>query len=121
MSSSTIIHHPKLNFQDIKTPDINLERDLIEPEVLFGMETAKLSKNKKFHINISTILISALIFLVILAWFDFVQATFYEWADPRTQIDNLPSHVKLWYAILITTIVIILIILIYYHHSYDFN
>jgi hypothetical protein len=108
--------------QNVNSPDIDLDRDIIdteaEAEVLLGMETAEIVSNKKFQVNISTILISAIIFLAILAWFDFIQTAFYTWLSPETQLEVVPASVRLWYAILVTIIVIILVILIYYHSRY---
>jgi len=112
--TSVPLHKPIIpqNFQSIAGPDINLERDLIEPEIALGMEV---SSDRRFSVNISTIIISALLFLMILAWFDFIQTTFYSWLSPQSQIELIPPSVKLWYAILITVFVIMLIMLIYYH------
>jgi Na+/H+ antiporter NhaC len=107
------------SFQNTSVPDINLERDLIAPqleeEVLLGMETADINADKRFVVNISTILISALLFLMILAWFDFMQTTFFTWLSPENDKDFIPSSVKLWYAIGITIFILILITLIYYY------
>lgn len=103
--------------QNTNTPDINLERDLIQPEVGLGIQATELSTDIRFQINLSTILMSALIFLAILAWFDFIQTTFYTWLTPETQEGTTPPSVTLWYALLITGIVMILVVLIYYHSS----
>lgn len=115
------IHRPPRTLQEVNSPDINLERDLIAPEmeaeIALGMEAGKLSSDNRFYVNISTILISALIFLAILAWFDFIQTTLYEWLWHENQTDIIPSSVRLWYAIAITIIIIILVVLIYYHAS----
>lgn len=109
------IHH--LNFQDTRTPDINLERDGvgIESEVLLGMEAANKKSNRHFKLNLATIVASALIFLMILAWFDFIQTTFYDYIQPMDDIYAINSQTKLYYALLITLIVICLVILIYLH------
>jgi hypothetical protein len=112
MQPSTIIGSH--NFQHTNTPDINLDRDItFNEEALLGMEVTELSQEKRFRINLATIIISALIFLAILAWFDFIQTTFYLWLTPETQVDGIPSSAKLWYALFITIIVIILIVIIY--------
>ena len=120
-SYSPKLHASPKSLQDANTPDIDLERDIIEPEVeaeiALGMEATELSSDKRFRVNISTILMSALIFLAILAWFDFMQAAFYNWFLPETQTDLVPPSVKLWYAIFTTIIILILIILIYYHSN----
>lgn len=105
------------HFQNTNGPDIDLERDLIEPELqsetALGMAVGEI--NNKFKVNISTIIISALLFLMILAWFDFIQTSFYSWIVPNAQFDVIPSSAKLWYAILITFIILFMIILIYYY------
>ena len=126
LAGKTTSYSPKLrgspkSLQDANTPDIDLERDIIEPqveaEIALGMEATELSSDKRFRVNISTILISALIFLAILSWFDFMQSAFYSWFLPETQIDLVPPSVKLWYAIFTTIIIFILIILVYYHSN----
>ena len=107
------------SFQITSTPDINLERDIIAPtleeEIVLGMETSEINTEKRFIVNISTIIISALLFLMILAWFDFMQTTFFIWLAPQTSEELIPSSVKLWYALFITIVVFILITLIYYY------
>ncbi|CAH6419646.1 Hypothetical protein HVR_LOCUS720 [uncultured virus] len=112
-------HVPKPNFQNTNSPDINLERDIIEPglesEIALGMEVSEISRDNRFRINISTIIISALLFLMILAWFDFIQTSFYSWVLPESQVDIIPASAKFWYAIVITAFIIIMIILIYYY------
>lgn len=120
MPTVPIKPHPLLNsFQNTSTPDINLERDLIAPgleeELALGMETSEINSDKKFVVNISTILISALLFLTILAWFDFIQTTVFTWLAPEKEEEFVPSSVKLWYAIGVTIFVSILVILIYYY------
>ena len=116
------IHNMKpqssINFQDTNAPDFNLERDVSEtlnPEVILGMEAGQMTSTSKFQINLSTIIISAIIFLATLAWFDFIQSSFYSWIDPDTQIGVISPSSKLWYSILITFIVLALVILIYYY------
>lgn len=122
-----MIPPPRPNFQNTNTPDINLERDLVpDAEVLLGIESANITeelepRNKKltpdirFKINLSTIIISALIFLMILAWFDFMQTTFFSWINPvENPFDVTPSS-KLWYAVLVSVVVIVLVLLIYYY------
>lgn len=114
---------PKLlnSFQNTSSPDINLERDLViageESESLLGMEVGELEINQdiKFRFNIATIIISAIIFLAILAWFDFMQTTFYVWLSPEVTDQLVAPSVKFWYAILITFMVIILVYLIHYY------
>ena len=103
------------NLQNVNSPDFDLERDLIDSDVALGMQATEMSSDSRFRVNISTILISAFIFLAILAWFDFIQTAFYSWTDPTVQSDVIPATSKLWYAILITIIIFILVVLIYYH------
>lgn len=115
-----IKHHRSLvTLQNTPTPDVNLERDLLPPqleeELALGMETAEINSDKRFVVNISTILISALLFLMILSWFDFIQTTFFAWLTPESEVELVPSSVKLWYAIGMTIFVSILIVLIYYY------
>lgn len=130
MSSPVIRPH---NFLNTNSPDINLDRDIIDNELILGMETGQLSSKElnikepnavglaatsRFRINLYTIFISALIFLAILAWVDFIQTTFYTWLSPNStdSIDStVTTEMKLWYAILITFLVIGLVVLIYWY------
>lgn len=117
---ATIINSPAhhaFNFQNTNTPDIDLDRDVIEPEAeaLLGIGSTNMSNDKRFRVNLSTIIISAIIFLMILAWFDFMQTAFFSWLSPETQIGVVPASVKLWYAFLATIIVIIIVTLIYFY------
>lgn len=105
-----VTHH---NFLDTSTPDINLERDIIDVEAVSGMAVSELS-NGRFKINIATIIISALLFLMILAWFDFIQSAFYSYLLPDIQNDNIPPWGKFWYALFSTIFIILIIILIYF-------
>jgi hypothetical protein len=124
----------------VNTPDINLERDLIpvqaeiqsEASVALGVENSELaaqrrkeegekgrpgseSNDTRFRINIATIMISALIFLAILAWFDLMQTAFYDWLAPEMARDTVSPAIKLWYALAVTLIILMLIYLIYYY------
>lgn len=115
-ASSGHTHIQIANMQNTDTPDINLERDLVPEEVLLGMENTELaSDNKKFKVNIVTIVISALIFLAILAWFDFAQTTFYVWIYPPSEVANIPSSAKLAYALGITMVILVIIALLIYY------
>lgn len=110
------VHMSQLNnFQNTNSPDIDFDRDITSPEIALGMEATELSSDKRYRVNLSTIIMSALIFLAILAWFDFLQTAFYTWLSPQTQTDQVAASVKLWYAFLVTILVFILVFLIYYH------
>lgn len=106
--------------QNTNTPDFDLDTDIvgagIEREIPLGMDLSELAA-KKFRINIASIVISALIFLIILAWFDFIQTVFYNYLYPPTMDDAVPSYVKLWYSIAVTIFIILIIMLIYYYTS----
>jgi len=137
-----IVHRQLTVSQQTNTPDINLERDVIPiastnptiSEVILGMENAELEEEKlakkglgiqasesdefsddRFKINVSTILISALLFLLVLAWFDFIQSAFYSWLSPEFMFEDIPPAVKLWYAIMATVFILILVYLVYYY------
>lgn len=73
------------------------------------------SNDTRFRINLATIMISALIFLVILAWFDLIQTAFYDWLAPEMSSDTVSPAIKLWYALAVSLIILILIYLIYYY------
>lgn len=125
--ASSLSHNQLLlrhrNFQDLDSPDINLERDII-PEIsevgLLGYENEYNTTLSipGFRINFFTIIISALIFLVILAWFDFIQSAFYSvlFSDSDYEFDLIPPNYKFLYALLITGLVLLIILLIYYYH-----
>lgn len=122
------------------SPDFDLERDLevfgaeigrqaiaeeIEAEsveTFEGSERKRLRggrfvpKKRQFQINIYTIIVSAIIFLTILAWFDFAQTTFYEWVSPKSYDPTLPSSAKFYYAIAVTIFVTIACLLILYYN-----
>lgn len=117
-------HH--INFQNTSTPDFDLDRDVvISEEIALGMETSEIATDKRlkfdkrFKVNIITIIISALLFLMILAWFDFIQTAFFSWLSPSGGGDIVPASVKLWYAFLASIIVIIIVILIFYYFYRD--
>lgn len=126
-------HRSFATLQNVNSPDFDLNRDIVSPalaeEILLGMEAGELASEaeaqkrggteNRFQVNLATILISALIFLAILAWFDFIQTTFFVWLSPEVIEDTVPPSVKFWYAILCSIVVIILVILIYYHF-YEF-
>lgn len=119
---NSVIHHSQaVNFQHTNAPDVRFEHGIFEDnpdaDILLGMETTEVSKDTKFGINISTILISAVLFLVVLAWFDFMQSAFVSWMSPESEVDAIPSQVKLAYAIGITIFVAMIVILYYYHSS----
>jgi hypothetical protein len=101
------LHHIN-TLQNTNAPDFDLDRDVM------GMGSATLAA-KKFKINLATIIIAALIFLAILAWFDFIQTTFFNVLYAPSIVDNVPSSVKLWYAIFITIFVVLLIIIVIYY------
>ncbi len=119
--------HNVHTLQNVNSPDFDLDRDIISTEVdaetVLGIEAGELgsSRNDKFMVNISTILISAFIFLAILAWFDFIQTAFYLYVVPEAENDLIPPSAKLWYAILITIIVLAILILIYYYSQSYLN
>jgi hypothetical protein len=121
MYAATVPHKTTTvqTLQNINNPDFDLDRDIINPEfeaeIALGMEASELSSDRKFIVNISTILISALIFLAILAWFDFIQTAFFVWLSPDNTQEIISPAIKFWYAILATIISLLLVILIYYY------
>lgn len=115
-----VLHNELQITQNLNTPDFNLERDIlggsvVETEELLG--GAILNKNNnKFRINIITIIISAIIFICILIWFDFIQTAFFIWLDPTVESSLLPVKIKLFYALFSTLFILAIIVLIYYHN-----
>jgi len=103
------------NYQRLDTPDFDLERDLLNEEELLGMGVGELAAERSFRVNIATIIISALIFLAILEWFEFMQTAFVAWIFPPSIEETIPATAKLWYAILVTILVLMLLYLIFYH------
>jgi hypothetical protein len=108
-TNKPLIKHNRL--QDVNSPDFDLERDL-KAETLLGMETGEITETR-FRIDLSTIIISALVFLAILAWFDALQTAFYSWLYPPSESADVPPYVKLWYAIFVTLFIFALIFIIY--------
>lgn len=110
-------HHnlSQSSFQDTRTPDINLERDLVADDIALGAALTELESGEKFFVNIKTIIISAIIFLLILAWFDTIQTAFYYWLDPEGSSDLIDPQIKFYYAIFITIFGLSLILLIFYY------
>lgn len=104
--------HPIASLQDVNTPDFETG---VESDITLGMENSLLT-TKRFTVSIPSVAISAFIFLLILAWFDFMQSAFYDWSDPQSQEGLVSSSSKLWYAILVSIVVIILILLIKYYY-----
>lgn len=139
---------PDINLERDVVPVMN-SAAIPQSQVLLGIETAELEEERekqrrsttstpqesirgatiaveqdefadsRFKINVSTILISALLFLLVLAWFDFIQSAFYSWLSPEFIFEDIPPAVKLWYAILATVFILILVYLVYYY-SRDF-
>lgn len=108
------------NMQNANTPDVDLERDLIIEEEALGLEATREAESRgersvAFRVNVATIIISAFLFLVILAWFDFIQTAFYDVLDPSLQDSMVPSTIKLYYALLVTGLSIVFILLIMYY------
>lgn len=98
--------------QNTNMPDFDIEAQ--EGEALLGMEVAEV---KGLRINMSGIIVSALVFLAILAWFDFMQTAFFVWLSPDNTQDIVSPAVKLWYAVFTTLFVAALVLLLYYHLS----
>ena len=119
-----IPHHNR--FINTNSPDINLDRDLIpernminpprlaiENSEIIGMENSNLNREgyfvgESFKVSLATIIISGLVFLAILAWFDFIQSAFFIMINSQTQLDQ-PVQSKFWYAIFCTIIVVALV------------
>ena len=108
------VHHNLLN---TNSPDIDLDRDV----VIMGMEGEMLAEEKSarhdrsIKINILTILISGILFLLILAWFDFLQTAFYAICNPELDpsvYTSVPLRTKFWYAIFATIFILSLVMLL---------
>lgn len=93
------------SFQNTNTPDMDIERD----SSIIG---APLVEGIQLKFNLSTMIISALVFLAILAWFDFMQTTFYTWLQPDIMKEEISAANKFYYAILATIVVTICSVLI---------
>lgn len=107
-------HHSVQNFQNTNAPDIDLERDLIGGMVVQGNAQDR-KKDTQFRYNLATIVISAVLFLAILAWYDFIQTAFYTWLEPESQTDQPSFLNKFYYALLATgfSVAITLLIIFY--------
>jgi hypothetical protein len=74
------------------------------------------SKNKSsvFFSTSITIILSSLIFLIVIAWFDFIQTAFFQVIDPgSTAEEDAPAWLKFWYALFSSVYIGVLIILCY--------
>lgn len=107
------------------TPDFNLQRDIIPLTAgeAYGSQISNDDLNKKqnqFMINIETIIISAIIFLAIFAWFDYIQTAFLFWLQPDlVNSEAITPASKYWYALFITVFVIFLVYLV--HRIFEGN
>ena len=64
-------------------------------------------------LSIETIIISALIFIAILAWFEFIRSWFDNVFDDEVVHNISAIFHRLWYAIFITVLALILIYIVY--------
>lgn len=128
----TFGHAPPSVSLQTNTPDINLERDIILPttissetEAVVGggvtTTTAVASAKEQFKVNVTTILISALLFLMVLSWFAYLQAVFYSWTNPDKVVDNIPPTAQFWYATFSTVLILCLVYAIYYFSTFSFG
>lgn len=114
------------NFQNTSGPDIDLDRTInysavvgaaLTNEEELQQKRAGPKKGREFTINVSIIIMSTVVFLAILAWFDFMQTTFYTWLQPETQVDFPTPANKLYYALLSTGVVIVICCLVVLYHE----
>lgn len=69
-----------------------------------------LSERKTLTISLETVVISAFLFLAILAWFEFLRVWYDVTFSPdRTTNDFTLVYIRFWYAIFITCLVIIIV------------
>lgn len=116
---------PSVSLQT-NTPDINLERDIIFPAETAavaggGATTTVTAMREQFKVNVTTILISALLFLMVLSWFAYLQAVFYSWTNPDKVVDNIPPTAQFWYATFSTVLILCLVYAIYYFSTFSFG
>lgn len=108
------IFHPYhgQNLQNISSPEMNIDRDVVPDVEILGMAN---SEPKKFYIDISMIVISGLLFLWLLAIFDLLQTAFYQTLNPLIPRENysvVPLSTKFWYLVLTTIIIFAVIVII---------
>jgi len=70
-------------------------------------------KRPAFSVSIETIVVSALIFIAILAWFEFVRSWFDNTFDGKAVHDLGLVYHRFWYAIFVSVLVVILIYVVY--------
>ena len=84
--------------------DVNTNSDLPYSE----------KKTRSLKISIETIVMSALIFIAILAWFEFLR-TWFDTVFSQTQSHHFNAvYNRLWYAIFVTSISLILVYIVYH-------
>lgn len=87
-----------------------VERVVQREREMSELETAISPKGIIFNITIQTVIISALIFVLMLTWFEFVRTWYDETFDPTLGVRNVNSIVvRFWYAIYITCFVIVIV------------
>ena len=92
----------------------NLEMDLTQPEgALLALGASQ--NAQKFRINLDTIILSGLVFITLIAWYDFLQTAFIGSFGSGGGFDRSTAPGKFWYAIFVTFFNFIIIGLIYYH------
>lgn len=102
------------HFQDVNAPDIDLDRDVLQ---FAGANESNLRHERgKFGINLATMIVSAVVFLAILAWFDLFQTSVFLSFLPHLDID-VPAHVKFWYAVIVTAFVCSIVGVVYIYHT----
>lgn len=96
-------------FQDAELAGAVVGRNAVAPS------RDQTSRGTRFQINLTTIIISALIFIAILAWFDWIQTSIYVIFDPELASEYVPLSIKFWYSVIVTFLTIALVYLIYYY------
>ena len=89
-----------------------------EAEIFVGMGSVEVSNMRKYTLTIAMVIISAILFLVVLAWFDFAQTVYFTAVSPQTPYTGVPSNVKLGYAVIITVFSVITLALYYIHSRF---
>jgi len=88
--------------------------DLDLPDIIeSGDDDNRPRRGPNIVLSIETIIISALIFIGILAWFEFLRSWFDNVFNDLPETNFAPIWHRLWYAIFITALVLILLYIVY--------
>jgi len=112
------IIHPESYIEEVSDSEDDTPKTKNGNKHLGGAILSPRKNHSQFKINLSTILISACIFIGVLTWAEFAQAAFIHWFDPKQLENTIKPMTRLAYATALTVFLLAVAILIY-HYSYQ--